>query len=200
MCKMKSFIITKDRVFVPEYDSHTKMLEELGIEDTAKNAATLFVRGELYPGDGDEFTPVKGWKFNVDQDILPEWFVKDYDKERSVQAVSEWAAKHIFADQDGPEFPDAAGMYFFKNCHDVTIETWGSSTVTIETWDSSTVTVTTWGSATAKVTTWGSSTAINIEKGSRSKLTFKVCNNSTFKDCPNKTIHQGGGWAVVNVG
>ena len=33
MCQLKSGIILKNRVFVPEYDSHTAMLEELGIED-----------------------------------------------------------------------------------------------------------------------------------------------------------------------
>ena len=33
MCKLKSAIILKDRIFVPEYDSHSEMLEELGIND-----------------------------------------------------------------------------------------------------------------------------------------------------------------------
>lgn len=28
MCRLKSGIILKDRIFVPEYDSHTDMLEE----------------------------------------------------------------------------------------------------------------------------------------------------------------------------
>lgn len=34
MCQMKSAIILKDRVFIPDYDSHSDMLKELGIEDT----------------------------------------------------------------------------------------------------------------------------------------------------------------------
>ena len=33
MCKLKSAIILKDRIFMPDYDSHSKMLEELGITD-----------------------------------------------------------------------------------------------------------------------------------------------------------------------
>ena len=37
MCRLKSGIIFKDRIFVPEYDSHTEMLEELGIEDCKGN-------------------------------------------------------------------------------------------------------------------------------------------------------------------
>ena len=31
MCKLKSAIILKDRIFIPEYDSHSDMLKELGI-------------------------------------------------------------------------------------------------------------------------------------------------------------------------
>ena len=34
MCKLKSAIILKDRVFIPDYDSHDEMLKELGIKDT----------------------------------------------------------------------------------------------------------------------------------------------------------------------
>lgn len=34
MCRMKLAIILKDRVFIPDYDSHTQMLEELGIKVT----------------------------------------------------------------------------------------------------------------------------------------------------------------------
>jgi len=49
---MKSGIILKDRVFVPDQDHHTDMLQELGIEDTRKNAETLFVRAELVPPGG----------------------------------------------------------------------------------------------------------------------------------------------------
>ena len=58
MCKLKSAIILKDRIFIPDYDSHGKMLEELGIEDTKANAQRLFVRAELSPIDGDVFSPI----------------------------------------------------------------------------------------------------------------------------------------------
>ena len=53
MCRLKSGIILKDRIFVPEYDSHTKMLEELGIEDNYFTASKTFVRFELLPKDND---------------------------------------------------------------------------------------------------------------------------------------------------
>ena len=43
MCKLKSVIVLKDRVYCPDHDSHQKMLEELGIEDTTENAMRRFV-------------------------------------------------------------------------------------------------------------------------------------------------------------
>ena len=49
MRKLKSAIILKDSVFIPDYDSHSKMLKELQIKDTRSNAERLFVRAELYP-------------------------------------------------------------------------------------------------------------------------------------------------------
>ena len=95
MCKLKSAIILKDSVFIPDYDSHSKMLEELQIEDTRSNAERLFVRAELYPENGDVFSPIDQWKFNVDQDIVPDWYVAGYDEERMRAAVKDWAKAHI---------------------------------------------------------------------------------------------------------
>ena len=95
MCRMKSGIILKDRVFVPPYDSHTKMLEELEIEDTKANAGRLFVRAELYPKDGDIRSDVNSWVFNVDQDIVPDWFVTEYEEERMIEAVEKWKSEKV---------------------------------------------------------------------------------------------------------
>lgn len=95
MCQLKSGIIMKDRVFVPDYDSHPEMLRELNIEDSEKNARRLFVRAELIPPDGDVFSSIDNWSFRVDQDIVPDWFIKEFDKTRMIQAVKEWAQGHI---------------------------------------------------------------------------------------------------------
>ena len=46
MCQFKSAICLKDRVFVPDYDSHSEMLEELHIEDDFVHASKVFVRME----------------------------------------------------------------------------------------------------------------------------------------------------------
>ena len=80
MCQTKSGIILKDRIFLPDYDSHGKMLEELKIADTRENAERLFVRAELVPPAGDVFSDISTWIFRVDQDILPEWFVAECEE------------------------------------------------------------------------------------------------------------------------
>lgn len=126
MCKMKSAIILKDRIFIPDYDSHSDMLKELGIEDTEKNAAMLFVRAELSPKNGDVFTPIDEWIFKVDQDIKPDWFVESYEKERMIQAVKEWAKNRIHIGIDGLEINSGANHYI-KDCKNV--EIYGSASI-----------------------------------------------------------------------
>ena len=115
MCRFKSGLILKDRVFVPNGDSHTDMLEELEIEDTERNASNLFVRAELYPEDDDIFSDIDTWKFKVDQDILPSWFVSEYDEQRMRDAVREWAKDHIFVGRVNLEFESKTNLRF-KNC------------------------------------------------------------------------------------
>ena len=44
MCQFKSALCLKDRVFVPDYDSHDRMLEELKIPDDFAHASKVFVR------------------------------------------------------------------------------------------------------------------------------------------------------------
>ena len=126
MCKLKSAIILKDRIFIPDYDSHSQMLEELNIADTRKNAERLFVRAELSPINGDVFTPVDEWKFKVDQDIRPDWFVESYEETRMRDAVKEWAKEHIHIGVNGLKI-SSGGNHYIKDCKDV--EIYGSATV-----------------------------------------------------------------------
>lgn len=93
MCRFKSGLIFKNRVVLtPMYnDSHSRVLENLDIEDSTVNASKMFVRVELLP-NGNETTDVSKWKFKVDQDILPDWYEKDpkrYEEEFRKE-VSEW--------------------------------------------------------------------------------------------------------------
>ena len=120
MCQLKSGIILKNRVFVPEYDSHTEMLEELGIKDDYLNASKTFIRVELSPTDGDVFSDIDTWKLTVDQDIIPEWYDEDIYKPQVVEAVKEWAKDHIHIDVDGLKIATGRNHYI-KDCKDVQI-------------------------------------------------------------------------------
>ena len=56
MCKLKSAIVLKNKVYMPfDIDSHTEMLKELGITDDYLGASKKFVRVEITPQDEDIF-------------------------------------------------------------------------------------------------------------------------------------------------
>lgn len=154
MCQFKGAILLKDRVFMPAYDSHQKMLEELGIEDTRENAERLFVRAELLPPRGDVFRPVEHWKFHVDQDIVPDWFVREYEEKRMREAAAEWAGEHIYDGVSGIQkiVEQGTELYFFRDCKDVSVVARESSTATVKARGSSTATVKAWESSKIKLT------------------------------------------------
>ena len=198
MCRFKSMILLKDRVFIPDYDSHDKMLDELGIEDNRKNAERLFVRVELSPADGDVFSDISTWEFKADQDILPEWYVKEVDRERAVKAVKEWAENHIYIGENNLEL-SGGGHYYIKDCKNVdvrdsaTVKAWDSATVkawdsaTVKAWDSATVkacgsaTVEAWDSATVKA--WDSATVEAWDSA-----TVKAWDSATVKAWDSATV------------
>ena len=204
MCKLKSGLLFKNGVFVPDYDSHDKMLREKCIEDTAENRiAGKFVRFELSPENDDPFVPIDIWVFKIDQDELPEWIKSDPEKYEAMAraAVKEWAEKHIFIGIDKLNLTDGSG-YYLKDCTNVTLS--GSSTVR-NMWGSSTV-QDMWGSSTVQ-DMWGSSTvwnmrdsstvqiAENLSKGVNVK-TIILSQNATIKDFRTKTLYAVGDWKL----
>lgn len=82
MCCFKSGIILKNKVVLaPEgNESHSDLLNSLGIEDDRMNAMKVFVRAELLPPNGNKAVTVDKWEFNIDQDITPDWFNADRGK------------------------------------------------------------------------------------------------------------------------
>ncbi len=126
MCRFKSGIILKDSVYIPDTDSHTDMLEKLKIEDNYINTQKIFVRAELNPLDGDLFGDIEKWTFKVDQDILPDWFDKEADKQRMIEAVKDWAKNRIYIGVDGLELKDGAN-YMLKDCKNIVL--YGNSQV-----------------------------------------------------------------------
>lgn len=79
MCRFKSGIILKNKVVLASdgNDSHSDLLESLGIEDNNMNAMTKFIRAELVPKDNNKATDISEWTFVVDQDITPDWYNED---------------------------------------------------------------------------------------------------------------------------
>lgn len=183
MCRFKSAIILKDRVFITDEDSHTDLLENLKIADTRENAEKLFVRAELYPGNEDIFSDINNWVFSVDQDILPEWFVREYDRKRMIEAVKKWSETHIYIDKKNIK---VSGRVYINNCKHVTA--CGNSTV--EAYDNSTVKA--YGDS--KVEAYDNSLIIISSYSSNKKDNIILYKNSTLKDCKTKTIYQSGNW------
>ena len=194
MCKMKSAIILKDRVFIPDYDSHTDMLKELGIEDNRKNAENIFVRAELIPKNYNVFSPIDEWVFNVDQDIRPEWFVENYEKERMIAAVKEWAKERIHIGVDDLKI-SAGANHYIKDCKNV--EVYGSASIRKV-------------CGSASISEVCDSASISEAKGQAMVANSPYCvwekqkglilsENATFKDNKAKVIYQSGGWELRSV-
>ena len=189
MCRLKSGLILKNRVFVPEYDSHTDMLEELGIEDNYLNANKTFVRVELSPPNGDVFSDIDTWELNVDQDITPKWYDEDTYKPQVVEAVKAWAKDHIHIDVDDLKISTGRNHYI-KNCKAVNI--YGSATVKYICGSATVKYIC--GSATVKYI-YGSATVENICDSATVKYIYGsatvkyICGSATVKYiCGSATV------------
>ena len=189
MCKLKSAIILKDRIFMPDYDSHSKMLEELKITDDYFNASKVFVRAELSPENGDVFSDIDGWEFSVDQDITPDWFDEKDCAERMRNTVKEWAKTHIFIGQNDLKISHGENI-FIKDCEDVDI----CDNATVENIYGNTTVENIYGNAT--VNNICDNVTVNNICGNATvkyiygKATVKnICDNATVKNiCDNATV------------
>ena len=120
MCRFKSGIILKNKTVIAEggNDSHSDLLETLGIEDDYTGATKKFVRVELVPENNEWWISPEehpeNWTFIADQDIVPEWFDKEtYEKEFRA-AVCAWWNNHVMVDQKIETL--SSGHYRLKRC------------------------------------------------------------------------------------
>ncbi len=193
MCKFKSGIILKDRIYIPDINSHTEMLEKLGIEDSKENAERFFVRAELVPPNKDYFAQIDSWKYIVDQDILPDWYIAEVDELRMRNAVKEWAKYHIHVRKK--ELILTEGIHYVldsevtaRDSSEVTAR--GSSKVTaydsseVTAYDSSEVTACGRSKVTAydssEVTAYGSS---EVTARDSSRIFIEFLSSFTFENC-----------------
>ena len=194
MCKLKSAIILKDRIFMPDYDSHSKMLEELGITDDYINASKVFVRAELSPENEDVFSDIDSWEFSVDQDITPEWFDEKDCAERMRNTVKEWAKTHIFIGLNDLKISHGENI-FIKDCKNVDIY----DNATVKNICGSATVENICGSATVK-NIYGKATVISSPYTKwNNSASLIISDNATFKDCYSRTIYQAGGWKLIEV-
>ena len=191
MCKLKSMIALKGRIYMADADSHSDMLNELGIKDDYLGASKKFVRLELSPEDGDPFSDVDTWGLKVDQDIKPDWYSDEEYKPMAVEAVKEWAKTHIFVGVDGLKLHNGTN-YYIKDCK--AVEICGSASV--KACDSATVEAC--GSASVKA--WGSAVVFNsIYCNWDNRSSLILSENATFKDNIEKVIYQSGDFKLVSV-
>ena len=199
MCGFKSGLILKNRCVIAEgaNDSHSDLLESLGIEDNIENAMRVFVRVELLPPNEEWWTDPDTWKENVDQDILPEWFENDKDRyfDEFRKAVKDWWKEHVRIDEEIEEL--SSGYYRLKRCKvknmlkDVKAMLDNSTVQNM--WDNSTVqnmrgnsTVQNmWGNSTVQ-NMWDNSTVQNMMDNSTVQ---NMWDNSTVQDMrDNSTV------------
>lgn len=100
MCKFKSGLILKDRVFIPDYDSHVDMLEELKIPDN--KFTPNFVKVEFLPPINPKLDPSDycNWIYKIDQDQLPEWYIDEIDRKRFIEEFKIYAKDNIAINQE----------------------------------------------------------------------------------------------------
>ena len=120
MCRFKSGIILKNKVVVApgENDSHSDLLESLGINDDYFGATNVFVRAELIPVNDEWWInpaeePDK-WQFVVDQDMRPGWFDETEHEKIFREAVCDWWKEHVLVDQKLDAL--SSGYYRLKRC------------------------------------------------------------------------------------
>jgi hypothetical protein len=133
----------------------------------------------LLQKNNDPFTDIDTWKFIVDQDYIPDWFVKDYEETRMRDAVKEWAKNRIYIGVDDLVLSEGAG-YYLKDCNNVTLrgtakvnELWGTSSVLL-----------------SGVPWFGSD--IKAE-------TIILCDNAIIRDDRVNKIFTSGNWELVVV-
>ena len=198
MCKIKSCLVLKDRVYCPDYDSHQDMLDKLGIKDDYLGASKTFVRVELTPPDDVKslMEPLDKWMLKVDQDVTPEWWDEKADRQRVEEAVEAWRREHVFTEGEhsigtgivyalSSAMVKAYGNAIVKAHEHATVKAYGNVTVTA--CDSATV------KAYGSVTVYAHDSA-TVE--AYDSVTVKACNCATVTARNSATVKAWGSATV----
>jgi hypothetical protein len=91
MCKLASFIVTRERVlWHPGSDSHENIIDKYKLDDRKQ---CDFVRVELSPPNEDYTKPLTEWVYRVDQDNTPEWYSAKEAEIAARHELDKWRKK-----------------------------------------------------------------------------------------------------------
>ena len=118
MSERKYGVILQDKCMVSlkNNEDYIDMLLKSGIADNSENASKLFVVVKIIPQNNDWLTDPATWEFDIDQDVIPEWFINDRDayEQKLRNEVILWKEEHVFENKDFEVLSE--GYYLLKNC------------------------------------------------------------------------------------
>ena len=98
MCKPASFVLTKTRAYWSEDgDSHEDIISEHSLHADGPRGPNI-VHVEVVPQEENYAAPLDQWQYNVDQDVLPDWYDADAAESMARAALQKWAKQHIIRD------------------------------------------------------------------------------------------------------
>ena len=99
MCKMASFVLTKDKVFWSKSsDSHEDIIKEFGLHADGVKGPNI-LRVEIVPPDDNYKLDTAKWVYRTDQDTLPPWADTKTDEKRVRSELEKWHNTKIFIDK-----------------------------------------------------------------------------------------------------
>jgi len=160
MCKMASFIVTRDKGYRSLMtDSHADIIKGFGLGALDADTSNVdLVRIEIAPEESYYTLPLAEWQFRTGQDLLPDWYDPTDAEKRCRIALERWAERKVL-----------------RNTHDVSagnfiaignasVQAGGNANV----WALDNASVQAWNNAT--IIQWSSASTAMLIPGSRAVL------------------------------
>ena len=108
-------VVTKKQVFWSKTsESHEAIIEEFGLKEKDVRGNVTFVRIEIVPLDNDYALPFSKWKYELDQDLLPKWYVAKDVERRARKHLKEWRKQKVIMPNEKRVVKE--GDYILINC------------------------------------------------------------------------------------
>lgn len=113
MCNIFSLVLTKDRVFWSQKtDSHQEIIEEFHLHVDGSRGPNI-LKVEISPPTLDSAglrSPLREWRYKIDQDIYPKWHNTKRDKARAITALKKLTTARIIVNRDAGKLSDWNGF------------------------------------------------------------------------------------------